>query len=82
MEDISKNICEEKALALRKDLHNNELGHLPRVLASLGWSWSEHASNFERIVREADANMYLAKQEDKTHQVVSKQINIDVYVST
>lgn len=63
LEEVSKETCEEKARALHRDLCNDELVHLPRVLASLGWRWSEHVSDFESLVREADAAMYMAKLE-------------------
>lgn len=65
LEDVGENICEEKAMALHRDLFNDEIVHLPRILASLGWSWSARVSDFEELVREADARMYTAKQEDK-----------------
>lgn len=61
----SKEYCTEQATALQQDLYNEDITHLPRVLASLGWSWSEHVVDLEGMVREADADMYIVKQEGK-----------------
>lgn len=66
LENVSENICDEKAKALHRDLFNEEIVHLPRVLASLGWSWSRHVTKIESLVQEADVKMYAAKMKDKT----------------
>ncbi|WP_125142373.1 GGDEF domain-containing protein [Clostridium transplantifaecale] len=59
---ISKKSCREKIMALRQDFKNSELVHLPKDLAAVGWSWTSHLSSIEDLVREADKDMYIAKQ--------------------
>lgn len=60
-----RDACEARAASLAGDLLNDDLPDLPRVLASLGWSWSEHASDIQHLVYEADASMYAAKRRDR-----------------
>lgn len=61
--DVERDVCGARAEQLRDGLRNENLAHMPGVLASVGWSWAAKPDSLEDVVHDADASMYRCKDQ-------------------
>ena len=60
--DVTYAQCQTQVSLLRERLKNSQILHMPSVLASVGFSWTEHVTNLDELVKQADHSMYEQKR--------------------
>ena len=62
---VEKDKFQKLATDVYEAMHNDDIGHMPSILAAVGSSWSEQCTNLRKLVKQADADMYLVKRRDR-----------------